>query len=194
MAPRIKRLIIVVLLLIASIMLSRYASQRAVFEKHKEAIPLDSQLKELVKKNPEYQSVIDTVQDFYWNAWLSKAALKNGGWKNILALCTKDFSKKISESQQIQDAIAIGSIHKNVQRIYLDKERSKIISVEEDKKRKGYLTVLVDVWLGVDQKGTGDYFLHQQAAIEMKKEKVKWLISNFFLFSAEEKPADIIPE
>lgn len=194
MKSRLVRLAVVLVLLAAVITLSRYAAARPKFEKHKESIPLDSQLDSVLKKKPEYREAIEVVQDFYWNAWISEAAVRNGGWKNILQLCTDEFRQAVEKSREIQDAISLGSIHDKVLRIYLDKERSKILGISENEKDKNKIAVLVDLWLGVDQKIAGDYFLHLQNSIELVRQDGRWLISNVYVIGAEEKPANVIPE
>jgi|GEM_PF-4291230 len=194
MKSRIKRLVLVLILLAAVIALSRYASARPQFEKHKESIPLDSQLNTVLRKKPEYRGAIEVVQDFYWNAWVSEAARRNGGWKNVLNLCTPEFRQVIEKNPEIQDAISLGSVHEKVLRIYLDKNRSKILGISEHEKDKNKIAVLVDLWLGVDQKIAGDYFLHLQNSVELVKQNDKWLISNIYVIGAREKPADVIPK
>lgn len=194
MKQRLKRLVVVILLLVFTVFLSQYAAQRPVFEKHEVSIPVDSQVKNVIAKNQSLKDAVDLVQDFYWNAWLSKSAIRNGGWKNILTICTKDFQKAVKEKTEVQDSLSLGSVHKQVNRTYLDRERSRIVSVEFDKNKKDVCFVLADVWLGIDQKSTGDYFIHQQAVFELKKESGKWLVQNFIQVATEIKPADIIPE
>ena len=194
METRLKKLVLVLILLVAVILMSRYAAGRPQFEKHKQSIPLDSQLKNLIKEKPEYRTAIDVIQDFYWNAWVSEAALRNGGWKNIFELCTPEFQKVIEKDPQVQDAISLGSIHDKVLRIYLDRKRSKILGISENKKDKNKIAILVDLWMGIDQKIAGDYFLHLQNSVELVKKDGKWLINNVYVIGAEEKPADVIPE
>ncbi|MCX7832017.1 MAG: hypothetical protein N2440_03860 [Actinobacteria bacterium] len=194
MSGRLKRLAAIFVLLVISLVAYKYSFQRSYYEKHKISIPLDRQVQEILKKNNDMKNAVEVIQDFYWNAWLSSKALKNGGWKNILVLCTDDFRKQVEEKKEVQDALSVGSVHQNVRRIYLDTKRSKIVSVQPGEKKKDNLVVLVDIWLGIDQERAGDYFLHQQAAFELKKVNKKWLVDGFLLFAGEEKPADVIPE
>lgn len=194
MSGKIKKLLLVFVLLILSVLLYRYSLGRPVLEEPKKKIPVDSQLTTYFKKEPEIKDAVELVQKFYWNAWMSDAALKNGGWKNILSLCTDDFADRIKKDQAAQDAISIGSIHDKVLRVYLDTSRSKIVAFLKSKKNKNIGMVLVDLWLGIDQKRLGDYFLHQQTQVELVKKNGKWLIQNIVVITAEEKPATVIPE
>jgi hypothetical protein len=194
MRDRVKRLLIVLVLLIFTMVLYRFALSKPVLEEPKKLLPVDSQLKSYFGKEPDIKEAVNLVQKYYWNAWISEGAIKNGGWKNILSLCTEDFSKKIRSDSGLQDAISLGSIHDKVKRVYLDTSRSKIIGFARDKKDKNLGVVLVDLWLGIDQLRLGDYFLHQQAEIMLRKIDGKWYIENILIIAAEEKPSSVIPE
>lgn len=194
MNDRIKRLLIVIFLLIFAIAIYKFALSKPVLEEPKKLIPVDNQLKSYFKKKPEIKEAVDLAQKYYWNAWISERAIVNGGWPNILQICTNDFSKEIKNNPNLQDAISLGSIHDKVKRVYLDTSRSKIIGFAEDKKDKNKGIVLVDIWLGVDQERLGDYFLHQQAEIQLVRVSGKWQIANIVIVAAEEKPSSVIPE
>lgn len=191
MRSKLIRLVVIVVLLAAVASIYVYGQNRPVVEEPKVEIPLEENLKELTETSETARAIVDLTQKFYYNAWLTEAARKNGGWRNIIEFCTEDFASNITTNTKIQDSISLGSIAKNVLRVYLDRERSRLFGLQV---QGDDAVLLADVWLGIDQKLAGDYFLHQQAVIYYRKEGKDWKIANVGIFAGEEKPADLIPE
>lgn len=191
MKSKLVRLIIVVVLLVAVAAIYVYGQNRPVVEEPKVTIPLEENLKELTETSSTAKAIVDLTQKFYYNAWLSEAARKNGGWRNVIDFCTQEFASNITTSTKVQDSISLGSIAKNVKRVYLDRERSRLfgLQVQGDNAQ-----LLADIWFGIDQELAGDYYLHQQAVIYYKKQGKDWKIAGVAIFAGEEKPADLIPE
>lgn len=193
--PRLKRLIIVFILLITVVFLSVFSSSRGVLEEPKVYVPVDPQVEKQVKNSRDAAKIIEVVQKFYYNAWLSDRARRNGGWKNVLPLMTEKYAAKVTNEQPVQDAISLGSIANAVKKVSLVKEKSRIFDLQIGKKGKdkNKTLLLADVWFLVDQEMTKDYYLHQQMIIYLKKVDGEWKIYNIFVYAAEEEPAELLP-
>lgn len=191
MRSKLFRLVIVAVLLVAVVAIYVYGQNKPVIEEPEVLIPLGEDLQELSETSETAKAIVDLTQKFYYNAWLTEAARRNGGWRNITALCTEDFASDVTTNTKIQDSISLGSIARNVNRVYLDRERSRLFNLQV---QGDEAVMLADVWLGVDQKLAGDYFLHQQAVLYYRKEGKEWKVSSVAIYAGEEKPADLIPE
>ncbi len=198
MRQRLIRLVIIFLLLIAVLYANRYRFTRPQLEEPGVNIPLDAKVKETINKEDTFRkdlsAMLEFTEKYYWNAWLSERAIANGGWRNILPLCTENFKKSLEKEEAYRDTVSIGTVAPKVKKITLDAKRSKVVEAAVNKEARNRGAVLVDIWLKVTPKRGLDYYIHTQSGLLMIKKNNSWFLDGIEVYRIEEKPADLLPE
>lgn len=188
------RLTLLIVLIITVGYLYVYASQKPDLEEPKVKIPLDEQLKNTVSESKEAQEIVRLVQKLYYNAWISNSARKNGGWPNILSLCSKELAEKIEGDKSYRDSISLGSLAGEVVSLSLDESKSRLFDLQINQETKDDAAILTDVWLKIEPESGNDYYLHQKGVLYLNKINGQWKLVDIYVHAGQENPADLSPE